>query len=73
MIGGIGMYHLAKKAKSTSWAAGLVILLFLVTSYVAYWIPGNTFNSWSAGLMPYVLIEGLKMIQARKNKLIGYL
>ena len=69
LIGGIGMYHLAKKAKSASWAAGLAMLLFLVTGYVAYWIQGNTFNSWGAVLMPYVLIEGLKMIQAREKQI----
>lgn len=69
LLGGIGMYYFAKRIKASKLAAILGMILFLVTGYMAYWIPGGTFNSWGAALMPYVLIQGVKMIQSEKEQI----
>ncbi|QNQ80996.1 cell division protein [Lactobacillus sp. PV034] len=68
ILAGLGMYRLSKKVKASNWAAILSMLMFLATGYVVYWIQGDTFNSWGAALMPYVLIEGIKMIQTKDRQ-----
>lgn len=69
LVGGIGMYRLTRKLGAAKWASLLSMSMFLVTGFMAYWILGGTFNSWGAALMPYVLIQGLKMIQSKKAQI----
>ena len=68
LIGGIGMFCFAKRAGASKWTSLLAMLLFLVTGYMGYWPLGVTFYSWGAALMPYVLIQGLKMIKNNRNQ-----
>lgn len=69
LVGGIGMYTFAKKAGASKWASLLGMLLFLITGYMGYWPIGSTFYSWGAALMPYVLMQGLKMIQNESDQI----
>lgn len=72
LLGGIGMYSFARKAAASKWSSLLSTLLFLVTGYMGTWIQGFAFNAWGAALMPYVLIQGLSMIQ-KKTRQVNWL
>ena len=63
LIGGIGMYQLARKAKANKVASTLVSVLFLNIGAYQAWIDHANMIAWGAVLVPYALIEGLNMIQ----------
>jgi len=63
LIGGIGMYQLARKAKANKVASALVSVLFLNIGAYQAWIDHTNMIAWGAVLVPYAFIEGLNMVQ----------
>ena len=68
VISGIGMYQLGIKLKMSRVVATILASLFLLTGYIYYWIPSNSFNAWGAALMPYVLMQGVALFNDGKRR-----
>ena len=68
VISGIGMYQLGIKLKMSRVVATILASLFLLTGYIYYWIPSNSFYAWGAALMPYVLMQGVALFNDGKRR-----
>lgn len=68
LIGGLGIYHLGKKTKMSRTVSAIITALFLSTGYIAYWPKSNAFNSWGAVLIPFVLIQGINLLNNYKKR-----
>ena len=68
LVGGLGMYHLSRKVKMTRTVSSVITALFLTTGYIAYWLRSNAFNSWGAVLIPFVLIQGINLLNNYKKR-----
>lgn len=68
MVGGLGIYRLSRKAKISQVVSSIVTALFLTTGYIAYWSRSNAFNSWGAVLIPFVLIQGINLLNNHKTR-----
>ncbi|WP_252902465.1 hypothetical protein [Paucilactobacillus hokkaidonensis] len=63
VLGGTGMYLLARRAHSANKNALLVSLLFMNIGWLPRWGLAQNFNAWGAALAPFVLICAIRMIQ----------
>lgn len=68
IIGGLGIYHLGRKVKMSRMVASVITALFLTTGYIAYWPRSNAFNSWGAILIPFILIQGINLLNNHKKR-----
>lgn len=68
LVGGLGIYRLSRKAKISQVVSSIVTALFLTTGYIAYWSRSNAFNSWGAVLIPFVLIQGINLLNNHKTR-----
>lgn len=68
LVGGLGIYHLSRKVKISQVVSSIVTALFLTTGYIAYWPRSNAFNSWGAVLIPFVLIQGINLLNNHKKR-----
>lgn len=68
LVGGLGIYRLSRKIKLSQVVSSIVTTLFLTTGYIAYWPRSNAFNSWGAVLIPFVLIQGINLLNNHKNR-----
>lgn len=68
LIGGLGIYHLGRKVKMSKMVASVITALFLTTGYIAYWPRSNAFNSWGAILIPFILIQGINLLNNHKKR-----
>ncbi len=68
LVGGLGIYRLSRKIKLSQVVSSIVTALFLTTGYIAYWPRSNAFNSWGAVLIPFVLIQGINLLNNHKNR-----
>ena len=68
LVGGLGIYHLSRKVKISQVVSSIVTALFLTTGYIAYWPRSNAFNSWGAVLIPFVLIQGINLLNNHKTR-----
>lgn len=68
LVGGLGIYRLSRKVKLSQVVSSIVTALFLTTGYIAYWPRSNAFNSWGAVLIPFVLIQGINLLNNHKNR-----
>lgn len=68
LVGGLGIYRLSRKAKLSQIISSIVTALFLTTGYIAYWPRSNAFNSWGAVLIPFVLIQGINLLNNHKKR-----
>ncbi|WP_137597764.1 6-pyruvoyl-tetrahydropterin synthase-related protein [Paucilactobacillus kaifaensis] len=67
VLGGSGMYLLARYAHSSNKNALFVSLLFMSIGWLPRWGLAQNFNAWGAALAPYVLICAIHMIQNRQR------
>lgn len=67
LIGGVGIYRLSLKVRVSRGVALLVTALFLVTGYIGYWPRSSSFQAWGAALMPYILMQGLDLLNDDKK------
>ena len=68
LVGGLGIYRLSRKVKLSQLVSSVVTALFLTTGYIAYWPRSNAFNSWGAVLIPFVLIQGINLLNNHKKR-----
>ena len=68
LVGGLGIYRLSRKVKISQVVSSIVTALFLTTGYIAYWPRYNAFNSWGAVLIPFVLIQGINLLNNHKTR-----
>ena len=68
LVGGLGIYRLSRKVKLSQVVSSIVTALFLTTGYIAYWPRSNAFNSWGAVLIPFVLIQGINLLNNHKKR-----
>ena len=68
LVGGLGIYRLSRKVKLSQVVSSIVTTLFLTTGYIAYWPRSNAFNSWGAVLIPFVLIQGINLLNNHKKR-----
>ena len=68
LVGGLGIYRLSRKIKLSQVVSSIVTALFLTTGYIAYWPRSNAFNSWGAVLIPFVLIQGINLLNNHKKR-----
>lgn len=68
LVGGLGIYRLSRKVKISQVFSSIVTALFLTTGYIAYWPRSNAFNSWGAVLIPFVLIQGINLLNNHKTR-----
>ena len=68
LVGGLGIYRLSRKVKLSQPVSSVVTALFLTTGYIAYWPRSNAFNSWGAVLIPFVLIQGINLLNNHKKR-----
>ena len=68
LVGGLGIYRLSRKIKLSQFVSSIVTALFLTTGYIAYWPRSNAFNSWGAVLIPFVLIQGINLLNNHKKR-----
>ena len=68
LVGGLGIYRLSRKVKLSQVVSSVVTTLFLTTGYIAYWPRSNAFNSWGAVLIPFVLIQGINLLNNHKKR-----
>lgn len=68
LVGGLGIYRLSRKVKISQVVSSIVTALFLTTGYIAYWPRSNAFNSWGAVLIPFVLIQGINLLNNHKTR-----
>lgn len=68
LVGGLGIYRLSRKVKLSQFVSSVVTALFLTTGYIAYWPRSNAFNSWGAVLIPFVLIQGINLLNNHKKR-----
>ena len=68
LVGGLGIYRLIRKVKISQVVSSIVTALFLTTGYIAYWPRSNAFNSWGAVLIPFVLIQGINLLNNHKTR-----
>ena len=52
----------------TRTVSSVITALFLTTGYIAYWLRSNAFNSWGAVLIPFVLIQGINLLNNYKKR-----
>ncbi|MEY8530698.1 cell division protein [Lactobacillus taiwanensis] len=67
IIGSYGMYRLSLKLKTSRITAIVVTLLFLTTGYMSSWTNSNSFSTWGAALVPYVLIQAVNLVDNDKG------
>lgn len=67
VLGGSGMYLLARCAHSSNKNALFVSLLFMNIGWLPRWGLAQNFNAWGAALAPYVLMCAIFMIQNRQQ------
>lgn len=68
LVGGLGIYRLSRKVKLSQVVSSIATTLFLTTGYIAYWPRSNAFNSWGAVLIPFVLIQGINLLNNHKKR-----
>lgn len=68
LVGGLEIYRLSRKVKISQVVSSIVTALFLTTGYIAYWPRSNAFNSWGAVLIPFVLIQGINLLNNHKTR-----
>ncbi|TVU92737.1 glycosyltransferase family protein, partial [Lactobacillus gasseri] len=68
IIGSYGMYRLSLKLKTSRITAIVVTLLFLTTGYMSSWTNSNSFSTWGAALVPYVLIQAINLVDNDKGR-----
>lgn len=64
---GIGMYFLGNKAKVNKNISTLLALLYMNIGSVQSWLDHGNMSGWGAIFAPFVLIEGLNMLQDHQN------
>lgn len=67
IIGSYGMWRLSLKLKTSRITAIVVTLLFLTTGYMSSWTNSNSFSTWGAALIPYVLIQAINLVDNDKG------
>lgn len=67
IIGSYGMWRLSLKLKTYRITAIVVTLLFLTTGYMSSWTNSNSFSTWGAALIPYVLIQAINLVDNDKG------
>lgn len=67
IIGSYGMWRLSLKLKTSRITAIIVTLLFLTTGYMSSWTNSNSFSTWGAALIPYVLIQAINLVDNDKG------
>lgn len=67
ILAGSGMYLLARKAKAQKLPAVLVAVLYINIGGIQAWFDHTNLMAWGAALAPYVLIEGINMLQDRQK------
>ncbi len=68
IIGGLGTYHLSRKVKISKTVSAIITAMFLTTGYIAYWPRSNAFNSWGAVLIPFVLMQGINLLNNHQKR-----
>ncbi len=68
IIGGLGTYHLSRKVKISKTVSAIITTMFLTTGYIAYWPRSNAFNSWGAVLIPFVLMQGINLLNNHQKR-----
>ncbi|WP_125570781.1 hypothetical protein [Lacticaseibacillus songhuajiangensis] len=66
-IAGSGMYVLGRKLRASRFWATSMALVFMLAGWVPTWLTTQEFMAWGAALMPWVLIQGVRMVQNRSN------
>ncbi len=66
-IAGSGMYVLGRKIHVSRFWATCMALVFMLAGWVPTWLTTQEFMAWGAALMPWVLIQGVRMVQNRAN------
>lgn len=72
IIGGYGMYSLNLKLKTNRITATIITLLFLTTGYMSSWTSSNSFSTWGAAVIPYVLIQAVNLVDNSNGKFNWY-
>ena len=68
IIGGLGIYHLGRKVKMSKIVSAIITAMFLTTGYIAYWPRSNAFNSWGAVLIPFILMQGVNLLNNHQKR-----
>ena len=68
IIGGLGIYHLGRKVKMSETVSAIITAMFLTTGYIAYWPRSNAFNSWGAVLIPFILMQGVNLLNNHQKR-----
>lgn len=68
IIGGLVTYHLSRKVKISKTVSAIITAMFLTTGYIAYWPRSNAFNSWGAVLIPFVLMQGINLLNNHQKR-----
>lgn len=68
IIGGLGTYHLSRKVKISKTVSAIITAMFLTTGYIVYWPRSNAFNSWGAVLIPFVLMQGINLLNNHQKR-----
>lgn len=68
IIGGLGTYHLSRKVKISKTVSAIITAMFLTTGYIAYWPRSSAFNSWGAVLIPFVLMQGINLLNNHQKR-----
>lgn len=66
-IAGSGMYVLGRRVHVSRMWATCMALIFMLAGWVPTWITTQEFMAWGAALMPWVLLQGVRMVQNRRN------
>lgn len=67
MIAGIGMYLLARKAKVNKYVATTLAVLYINIGTIQAWFDHTNLAAWGGACAPFILIEGINMIQDQKR------
>lgn len=67
LIAGSGMYVLGRKVHVSRFWATCMALVFMLAGWVPTWLTTQEFMAWGAALMPWILIQGVRMVQNRAN------
>ena len=64
---GSGMYLLAQKCKANKLISTLVAILYINIGGIQTWFDHTNLMAWGAAFVPFVLIEGVNMLQDKKR------
>jgi hypothetical protein len=66
-VSGVGMYLLTKRVKASDIAGICCSVLFMGSPYIVAWGLSQQFTAWGMMLMPYVLLNGIDMVDPERH------